>query len=53
MSSVSHHTEIEVTGQQATEPQPAQLERCRLLHQACRLLHQESEASRPLDCSCF
>nr|XP_037285119.1 uncharacterized protein LOC119178060 [Rhipicephalus microplus] len=39
--------------QQATEPQPAQLERCRLLHQACRLLHQESEASRPLDCSCF
>ncbi|XP_075725648.1 uncharacterized protein LOC142767568 isoform X4 [Rhipicephalus microplus] len=40
MTSVSHH--IEVTGQQVTAPQPAQLERCRLLHQACRLLHQDT-----------
>ncbi|XP_075741176.1 uncharacterized protein LOC142790032 [Rhipicephalus microplus] len=32
MTSESH--QIEVTGQQATEPQPAQQERCRLLHQA-------------------
>ncbi|KAH8039006.1 hypothetical protein HPB51_004826 [Rhipicephalus microplus] len=39
-SSEPPHSHIEVMGQQATEPQPAQLERCRLLHQACRLLHQ-------------
>ncbi|KAL3189187.1 hypothetical protein MRX96_022020 [Rhipicephalus microplus] len=43
--------------QQATEPQPAQLERCRLLHQACRLLHQVCAKNQrppgPWDCSCF
>ncbi|KAL3217735.1 hypothetical protein MRX96_050948 [Rhipicephalus microplus] len=43
MTSVSHH--IEVTGQQATATQPAQLGRCQLQHQAYRLLHQGATPS--------